>query len=108
MNADRIIVVDNGTILEQGTHESLISAGGKYSELWSKQVSISQVLPWDMAPSKHTLVVQTFIKPKAEKVSNGKARAQTKTAASKAMNSTEDDDAQPEQVKTPSGHKREV
>lgn len=40
MNADRIMVVDDGTILEQGTHESLISAGGKYSELWSKQVGI--------------------------------------------------------------------
>lgn len=38
MNADRIIVVDDGTILEQGNHESLISAGGKYAELWSKQV----------------------------------------------------------------------
>lgn len=38
MNADRIIVVDDGKILEQGTHESLISAGGKYAELWSKQV----------------------------------------------------------------------
>lgn len=41
MNADRIIVVDDGSILEQGTHDKLISAGGKYAELWSKQVSIA-------------------------------------------------------------------
>lgn len=38
VNADRIVVVNNGKIMEQGTHESLISSGGKYAELWSKQV----------------------------------------------------------------------
>lgn len=44
MNADRIIVVDDGSILEQGTHDKLISAGGKYAELWSKQVSIAYLI----------------------------------------------------------------
>lgn len=38
INADRILVVNDGEILEDGTHESLISAGGKYADLWSKQV----------------------------------------------------------------------
>ncbi|MCC5916180.1 MAG: ABC transporter ATP-binding protein [Cryomorphaceae bacterium] len=35
--ADLIVVLDQGRILEQGTHESLISAGGQYSKLWSLQ-----------------------------------------------------------------------
>jgi ABC-type multidrug transport system fused ATPase/permease subunit len=38
MNADRIVVVDNGQILEQGNHEELIVRGGKYASLWAKQV----------------------------------------------------------------------
>lgn len=38
MNADRIVVVDNGQILEQGSHEELIGRGGKYASLWAKQV----------------------------------------------------------------------
>lgn len=36
-NADNIIVMENGTIAEQGNHSQLISAKGKYFELWSKQ-----------------------------------------------------------------------
>ncbi|KAM5354406.1 hypothetical protein ACJ41O_001055 [Fusarium nematophilum] len=40
MNADRIIVVENGEILEQGNHDDLIVAGGRYADLWSKQVFV--------------------------------------------------------------------
>lgn len=44
VNADRIVVVTNGEILEQGNHETLIAAGGKYADLWSKQVRPSPIL----------------------------------------------------------------
>lgn len=40
MNADRIIVVTGGEIVEQGSHDELIGADGKYAELWSKQVFV--------------------------------------------------------------------
>ena len=32
-NADRIVVMDDGKIVEQGTYEELIALGGKFSEL---------------------------------------------------------------------------
>jgi ATP-binding cassette subfamily B multidrug efflux pump len=34
---DRIVVLDAGRIAEQGTHESLLEAGGLYAMLWSRQ-----------------------------------------------------------------------
>jgi ABC-type transport system involved in Fe-S cluster assembly fused permease/ATPase subunit len=36
-NADNIIVLDQGAIIEQGTHEDLLLKKGKYFEMWGKQ-----------------------------------------------------------------------
>jgi ABC-type transport system involved in Fe-S cluster assembly fused permease/ATPase subunit len=37
MNADRIIVLDKGKIIEQGTHKDLIRKKGEYHKLWILQ-----------------------------------------------------------------------
>ena len=41
-NADRIIVLDSGSISEEGTHEELISNHGIYSRLWAVQTGESE------------------------------------------------------------------
>jgi ATP-binding cassette subfamily B multidrug efflux pump len=34
---DRLIVVDRGRIIEEGSHEALLRDGGLYAELWARQ-----------------------------------------------------------------------
>ena len=34
---DRLVVMENGKVVEMGTHKSLIKKGGHYSKLWSLQ-----------------------------------------------------------------------
>ena len=36
-NADRIIVVKNGSIVEEGTHDELLTLGGEYELLYRMQ-----------------------------------------------------------------------
>lgn len=36
-NADQILVMENGTIVESGNHQELLSQNGTYFELWNKQ-----------------------------------------------------------------------
>ncbi|SDP08346.1 ATP-binding cassette, subfamily B, multidrug efflux pump [Filomicrobium insigne] len=34
---DRLVVMDSGAIVEEGTHDELIKSGGLYAELWARQ-----------------------------------------------------------------------
>ncbi len=38
-SADRILVLENGKIMEEGTHEQLASLGGRYAEMFEMQAS---------------------------------------------------------------------
>ena len=35
--ADLVVVLDDGRVVEQGTHDSLVAAGGRYADLWAMQ-----------------------------------------------------------------------
>jgi ATP-binding cassette subfamily B protein len=38
MNADEILVMDAGWIVERGNHETLLGARGRYAQMWQLQL----------------------------------------------------------------------
>ncbi|EXF73154.1 ABC transporter [Colletotrichum fioriniae PJ7] len=100
MNADRIVVIEDGEVVEQGNHADLVTAKGRYADLWSKQ---------------------TFLKPKDDDSATSKKSTASDTDDSTLDGSSETDasaseDTQTtptqaskgnEAVQTPGNHKKE-
>lgn len=42
LSADRILVLDDGRLVEQGSHEDLLAAGGLYAELYRTQFRVTE------------------------------------------------------------------
>ena len=43
VNSDFIVVLDNGEIIEQGTHKELLALNGRYNRMWKHQANAEQV-----------------------------------------------------------------
>ena len=43
-NADKIIILEDGQIIQQGTHNQLLNQEGYYKELYNKQLSEKELL----------------------------------------------------------------
>jgi len=52
LNADKIIVLDKGIVVEEGTHDELIELQQGYYNLWAQQMPIS----FESAPAKSALI----------------------------------------------------
>jgi ATP-binding cassette subfamily B protein len=38
-DADRIVVLEDGVVTEEGSHDDLLARGGKYAAMWARQAS---------------------------------------------------------------------
>ena len=41
-NADKIVVLDQGRVAEQGTHGGLLAQGGAYAAMWDAQQAMAE------------------------------------------------------------------
>jgi ABC-type multidrug transport system fused ATPase/permease subunit len=53
MQADIILVLDQGMIIQKGTHEDLLSKPGKYQDIFNIQAKIDDALQKELKPSTH-------------------------------------------------------
>src|SRR4029079_11902434 len=53
-NADQILVLDDGAIVERGTHEQLVARNGVYAELYRKQL-LEEELAASEGPTRSAL-----------------------------------------------------
>lgn len=45
VDANQILVMDKGTVIERGTHDELLAQGGMYAQMWSLQKRVEQEQP---------------------------------------------------------------
>ncbi|MFC7621736.1 ABC transporter ATP-binding protein [Microlunatus sp. GCM10028923] len=50
-NADQIVVLEGGRVVERGRHEDLLATGGRYAELYATQFASSPATPEPVVPS---------------------------------------------------------
>ena len=49
VNADKIIVLDRGVVVEEGSHDSLVDAGGLYAHMWA---DYNQAVQWRISTER--------------------------------------------------------
>jgi ATP-binding cassette subfamily B protein len=70
VGADQIIVLDNGVIVERGTHHELLRQGGLYASMWNRQreaeearVTLARAAEDTSAPNRNPPPVEDDLAP---------------------------------------------
>ncbi|WP_374362206.1 ABC transporter ATP-binding protein/permease [Pseudoduganella danionis] len=59
-DAEQILVLDHGRIVERGTHQSLLAANGLYAQMWQRQQASAEEVPGSPASDEEQAVSLNF------------------------------------------------
>lgn len=106
MKADKILVVMDGKIIEQGSHEELLRLRGKFYDLWSAQIFIKpdSTRSRSGSPDKQKSRIVNDLSPALHKAELARVMNVTGPEGASGDSSKKETDGK----KTSSGHKREV
>ncbi|PHH59094.1 hypothetical protein CDD81_3805 [Ophiocordyceps australis] len=104
MNADRIVVVEHGEVVEQGSHHELLSRNGRYADLWSKQVFLK---PRDKMDLKNAVDQQTELTDDVSSVQTVPDVYRSGSTDSDSEVFCNDNEATAADAETPQKHKRQ-
>lgn len=114
MKADHILVVMNGEIIEKGTHDELLHAGGKYHDLWTKQIFVKPVSATDpprsrsSSPKKRDATIVNDLTPQRHTKELTKVLKTAPHGDESGSDTACKKDVQDVEQAERSGHKREV
>ena len=43
---DRVLVMDQGKIVQEGIHKELITTNGLYKKLWEREIATNKIVSW--------------------------------------------------------------
>ena len=82
-DADQIIVLDQGRVVESGTHDQLVVAGGRYATLVSRDAQIATAGRRPRSPRSRRRASRTGSRPGARRASRARPRCRWRRSVSR-------------------------
>ncbi|KAI1816175.1 hypothetical protein GGS20DRAFT_575620 [Poronia punctata] len=97
-HADQILVLNQGTIVEKGTHEELLELNGKYASMWNRQAKAEKAA--EDARAAYRKAEKLMRKANISSAPADNSRSQTQSSMDESSSSSDESTAAPGRLST--------